>query len=146
MDVATNHPVAATPPPLPVKAKRWWVAPLTLLLIAAGLTYVYFVDPTSKVSIPCVFYEVTGWHCPGCGSTRAAHALVHGHLLQAIGHNPLAAIVLPIVAIRTILTMVRPRPRTKMLPAAWVYAIFALVMAYWIGRNIPVYPFTLLAP
>lgn len=153
MDVVADNPGPSSPPPLPdattgpsVVRRRWWVAPLTLLLIAAGLTYVYFVDPTSKRAIPCAFHEVTGWYCPGCGSTRAAHALVHGHLLQAIGYNPLAAIVLPIVAIRAILTMVRPRQTKKMLPAAWVYVIFALVMAYWIGRNIPVYPFTLLAP
>jgi hypothetical protein len=153
MEAVAENPGPSSPPPLPaattgqsVAPRRKWVAPLTLLLIAAGLTYVYFVDPTSKRSIPCAFYEVTGLHCPGCGSTRAAHALVHGRLFAAIGYNPLAAIVLPVVAIRALLTIVRPRQATKMLPAAWVYAIFALVMAYWIGRNIPVYPFTLLAP
>lgn len=153
MAVVADHPGPASPPPLPaattdspVPARRRWIAPITLLLLAAGLVYVYFVDTASRWTIPCVFYELTGLHCPGCGSTRAAHALVHGRPLQAIGHNPLAAIVLPIVAIRAVLTMIRPRPTRRMLPAGWVYAIFALVMAYWIARNIPAYPFTLLAP
>jgi hypothetical protein len=135
------------PPALPGAAKRRpWLALLLLSGVVAGLAYVYFVDPTSSRSLPCAFYEMSGFHCPGCGSTRAAHALVHGRVIAAIGYNPLAAVVVPVIAIRALVLLLRPRPQTRMMSATWVYTIFGLIVAYGILRNIPAWPFTLLAP
>jgi len=39
----------------------------------------------------CPWHALTGWPCPGCGSTRAIVRLLHGNLLGALGVNPLAA-------------------------------------------------------
>ena len=39
------------------------------------------------VGIPCVFYEVTGLHCPGCGNTRAVEALIHLDIPGALACN-----------------------------------------------------------
>ena len=30
---------------------------------------------------------LTGWDCPGCGFQRAAHALLHGNVLEAWAYN-----------------------------------------------------------
>ncbi len=38
--------------------------------------------------IPCLFHLVTGAYCPGCGGTRAAKALLTGHVLTSIRYNP----------------------------------------------------------
>ena len=38
----------------------------------------------------CPIYELTGIYCPGCGSGRAARALLRGDLAAAFGHNLLA--------------------------------------------------------
>ena len=38
----------------------------------------------------CPFYELTGLYCPGCGSGRAARALLRGDLGACLGHNLLA--------------------------------------------------------
>lgn len=40
------------------------------------------------IGIPCVFHMVTGAYCPGCGGTRAAKALITGHILQSLRYNP----------------------------------------------------------
>ena len=40
----------------------------------------------------CVFHAVTGLPCPGCGTTRAALALLGGDPLAAFGFNPLATL------------------------------------------------------
>lgn len=41
----------------------------------------------------CPTYTLTGIPCPGCGSTRATLALLHGDILQALWYNPLAILV-----------------------------------------------------
>lgn len=39
--------------------------------------------------IPCLFHELTGFYCPGCGGTRALKALLGGHPLLSILYHPL---------------------------------------------------------
>ena len=38
---------------------------------------------------PCVFHEVTGYHCPGCGNTRAVKALMNLHPITSLRNNPI---------------------------------------------------------
>ena len=38
--------------------------------------------------MPCVFHELTGFYCPGCGGTRAFHALITGHPVISFLYNP----------------------------------------------------------
>lgn len=38
---------------------------------------------------PCVFYELTGLQCPGCGLTRAVLALARGEFASATQYNPM---------------------------------------------------------
>jgi len=38
----------------------------------------------------CLFHSLTGLNCPGCGATRAAYQLLHGHLLRALHDKPCA--------------------------------------------------------
>ena len=60
-----------------------------LVLLGVGLClYVFFHDPKeSKISV-CMFHNLTGLDCPGCGMTRAAYALLHGRFMQAVKYNP----------------------------------------------------------
>ena len=41
----------------------------------------------------CPVYSITGIPCPGCGSTRATLALIHGDIQKALWYNPLAIAV-----------------------------------------------------
>ncbi|MBQ9446282.1 MAG: DUF2752 domain-containing protein [Victivallales bacterium] len=115
--------------------------PAAILLIAA-LAAVYAMEPGNTVQrfMPrCPFHEVTGMHCPGCGGTRAVHALLHGHPLKALRYN---AILLP-MGICTLLIWKYPKLQYYKPFAFTVAAVFIL---FFICRNLPFYPFTLLAP
>jgi len=96
----------------------------------------------------CLFHEATGYWCIGCGLTRAMHALVHGDLARAFSMNPLAMIVLPLLPLMLLHDrgvrprMLQPMMSVLMTPKLWMF----LLPAYWIARNLPWWPFTLLAP
>jgi ABC-type spermidine/putrescine transport system permease subunit II len=48
---------------------------------------------------PCLFKKLTGLNCPGCGSSRALHQLMHGNLLPALDYNILVVIFLPFIVV-----------------------------------------------
>ena len=58
-------------------------------VLAGAAAYVAAVDPAAPgTHVPaCPLYELTGLWCPGCGLTRATHALLRGHLGAAFGYN-----------------------------------------------------------
>ena len=84
---------------------------------------------------------------PG-GLTRALHALVHGDLGGALSMNPLAVLLIPLVPLMAAWGQgwqpraLRPVMAVVMEPKLWL----VLLPAYWVARNLPWLPFTLLAP
>ena len=61
----------------------------------AGAVYLYFHNPHSY-PLPCVFYSLTGFYCPGCGAGRASYSLLHGRFLDAFCYNPVMTVLLPL--------------------------------------------------
>ena len=83
--------------------------------------------------------------------TRAAYATLHGRLGEAFRFNPLGMILLPVACVGVgieALGWVRGKPLPFRLNAgalgAWV--IVWTVIGFWIFRNLPWWPFTLLSP
>ena len=37
----------------------------------------------------CTLHNLTGYYCPGCGGTRAIHALLHGHIMRSFFYHPI---------------------------------------------------------
>lgn len=99
---------------------------------------------------PCPFRALTGLYCPGCGTGRAIQALASGDLLGAARMNVLAMVLLgPAlygVGRELIVSFGLPAPRALPVSARWATVLVIAVMAYWLLRNVPVYPLTLLAP
>jgi len=96
----------------------------------------------------CPFHALTGLWCPGCGSTRCLHALVHLDPAQAMAMNPL--LVLSIVPM-----LVMALHGAGLWPARWQAPVklfarpipwLVVIVAYGVLRNLPWYPFNLLAP
>lgn len=111
----------------------------TLLLVIGGalvLPVFFFFDPAvASFFPPCPVKLLAGLDCPGCGSQRALHALLHLRVSEAFRLNPLALTTIPVLAYDGITGKGPLRHKH----APWV--AFAIVTAYWILRNLPVYPF-----
>ena len=57
--------------------------------LTAAAALVYFYDPASTPLYPsCPLRALTGLLCPLCGGLRAAHALLHGRVFDAVALNP----------------------------------------------------------
>jgi hypothetical protein len=126
------------------------LAAMTTLAGAAAIV-VFAVDPArSGLYPPCVFHALTGLSCPGCGSARAVHELLHGHVMAALRFNPAAVLFLPVLGAAWMARAIRVATGRPHRPVAisnvWVLVILASIIVYWIARNIPAYPFGLLAP
>ena len=116
------------------------------LLLLVGAVYLFVFEPgRSGFFPPCIFRTLTGFTCPGCGTTRALHEITHGHLLAAFMLNPLLVLALPFLLyalLRYSVTVMRGRvPRPNALPASYIYALFFVIVSFWIFRNTPFYPF-----
>lgn len=115
-------------------------------LIIAGAAYLFFFEPGKSGFFPgCPFRFLTGFTCPGCGTTRALHQILHGHIYTAFTLNPLLLLSIPFLLIAllrySVIVMRGGIPRGNALPAPYIYAIFFVILSFWIFRNTPLYPF-----
>jgi hypothetical protein len=110
----------------------------TLLLMGiALLVTLHLQDPADAGLYPaCPSNALSGYACPGCGSLRATHHLLHGRLNAAWGYNALLVLALPLFLLQWGLWRVRRRPGAQLFPrpilVLWVLAI----VAWGIIRNL----------
>jgi hypothetical protein len=125
---------------------RRLTAALIWLTLAAGATYIFIFEPGKSGFFPvCPFRALTGFTCPGCGTTRGLHKLFHGDVIGAFQLNPLMLVLFPIllyVLIRYTSATMRGRSiNMNQLDAKYIWVLFAVVLSFWIFRNTPFYPF-----
>lgn len=65
-------------------------------LAVAGLGDPFAETTVAGVTVQCPVHGATGGFCPGCGSTRAVHELLHGDVVGSLVCHPL---VLPLIAL-----------------------------------------------
>lgn len=116
-------------------------AAITLVLIAA--LYVLFkLDPETHSLFPkCPFLLATGLECPGCGSQRAIHQLLHLNFTSAFRYNAFMVIALPYIFLGIYLQYFGGQARhpgtTNFFFGRWsALIVLILVFSYWIFRNI----------
>ena len=111
-----------------------------LVAIAVGMLRV-FNPATAWFFPPCPFRAVTGYLCPGCGTLRALHQLLNGHVAAAFKLNPLMMVLLPCVGYAgasDVLEAVfgRGLPRVFIRPV-YIWMLLAIIILFWIVRNTP---------
>ncbi|MFQ5718700.1 MAG: DUF2752 domain-containing protein [Acidobacteriota bacterium] len=110
-------------------------------LVVMGMAAVWFAPQVLPAWPRCVVKATTGIPCPTCGGTRAAVALLHGHLLQALTWNPLVglglaglALYLPYawLTMAGVIRPVRTGWTTPPMPVWLRWTLPALLAANWI--------------
>lgn len=136
-----------------IRTKRSVRAALLLgaaAVFAAGALYLYFHDPY-QYPLPCIIKLLTGMYCPGCGAGRACFSILHGKFFDAFCYNPLLVILLPFaggyIAARGIDWAVTGGNHIDgKISIKLLLALLIIILVYGILRNIPIFPFSLLAP
>ena len=130
---------------------RILISAFVAVLLLAGALFLYYHSPREQNWLVCVIYRLTGIYCPGCGSGRACYSILHGDFYQAFRYNPALIILMPWIGIYILavwgqwLFTGRESVNGK-IPVKLLYGILIALGVYMILRNIPIYPFSLLAP
>ncbi len=117
---------------------------LGLICLLAGLAWLYKThDPAheKKLFPPCPLHAATGIQCPGCGSQRAAHALLNGDIGRAWQNNPLLLFFLPYLIIAGLAEYAQIHVLGKkgsdfLTSRIVIWTFFAIIVLFWIFRNV----------
>jgi hypothetical protein len=138
---------AETPPVPPKIAARpplafFTIVVLMLAILVSGAV-LFFFDPARHGFYPvCLFHKLTGLNCPGCGATRAAYQLLHGHLLQALRDNALFILTLAALAVWgawQVGQKIRNRATSLVVPPGVLWAFLVAVLVFTVLRNLPAF-------
>lgn len=117
-----------------------WIFLFWVFLIAI---YIYsHIHPSSSPLFPkCPFLMLTGMKCPGCGSQRALHALLHADIKTAFSYNPLLLLSIPYVILLVgvrIYQLFNPYSTLilKVQKNLYIWMFFAIAMIFFVARNI----------
>jgi len=126
-----------------------WVI-MTAAITAGSIILYHFNPATTNVFPSSPFRELTGLFCPGCGSLRGLHQLLHGNLVNALDLNPLMVLSLPFMFYSyvsyTMEVMSGRQLHTLFIHPKFIRYLLYSIIAYWFLRNIPIEPFSWLAP
>lgn len=112
---------------------------LTAACVGLVLTYSRFSPENSTWFPKCIFLQLTGLKCPGCGSQRVAHSLLNLNIHKAFEANAFLVLSLPYIA-----ALLASIPLKSRFPKFYnalnslqvIITIGILVIAWWITRNI----------
>ena len=102
------------------------------VLFALGAGYLTLVSVGYR--IPCPIHATTGVFCPGCGSSRAVSALLHGNFSLAL-HQNLLLVLSPLILGGAMLI------RKMKIKTHWLYTYLGFValgvLLFVVFRNTP---------
>src|SRR3954471_1759987 len=138
---AIQAPCGAVPPRIRESARlgSWFWVLACMGVIGSSILYIF--DPARFGFYPiCALYRTTGLLCPGCGSLRAVHQLLHGHLTEALRFNALLVCSLPFVGAVSGVWLARAlKGQSFALPVrpslVWIGVV--ILFLFGIARNLP---------
>jgi|SRR5690606_14574718 len=114
------------------------------VFFSIGFIYIYyFYNPAEYYWFPkCPVKVYAHIDCPGCGSQRAIHSLLHGDFRAAFKHNMLVIPAIPYVVLGFGFQSIKEPTRTQLYWRKLLYGesaikvIAVLIFVYFILRNL----------
>ena len=125
-----------------VNKKKYILITVAAFIVATALFILFRLNPNVYPIFPkCPFLIITGFECPGCGSQRALHQLLHLNIASAFVQNPLVVIYLPYIALGIYLEYFGGNKRLphvrNIFYGKWAAILILIsIILFWIGRNI----------
>ena len=116
-------------------------AAVPLVVVMLGAAVLFLFAPERYDFYPqCPIYRYFHVQCPGCGTTRALAALLHGNFDEALHLNALTTLLMPLAAIYAsawYCRFVQRKPfRWPELPRAAVPSALAAAILFAVIRNL----------
>ena len=121
--------------------KKVAIAVIAILVVTAIIIF-FYIDPSAYPFFPkCPFLVITGLECPGCGSQRAFHQLLHFNIVAAFHQNPLVVLFGPYILLGLYLEYFGgnkklPQFKNVLFGKYAAISILVIIIGYWIARNI----------
>lgn len=121
------------------KMPRTIIVILCTIFVLGIIVYGSF-DPEKTNFFPrCPIFTLTGLKCPGCGSQRALHQLLHLNIIEALKYNALMIFSIILLAFITISTLFKERaPKLYTFSRSPLFGsiIVIMILLWCILRNI----------
>ncbi|MCG2781895.1 MAG: DUF2752 domain-containing protein [Weeksellaceae bacterium] len=106
-----------------------------------GLIYFSYNPENSQFFPKCPVKFITGLSCPGCGSQRAVHELLHFNFKKAFEHNALLVVSIPYlltgIAFNSDKIKIRyPKTKNFLFGEKAILIILAILILFTVFRNI----------
>lgn len=114
------------------KVESTWCVLMACGAIAAivGICLLFVFNPETTSQYPrCPFYVLTGLKCPGCGTLRGLHALMHLRFADAWHFNPLMVVSIPLICV----LLFSPKLCRNALVGKIVLTV---ILGWWVVRNL----------
>lgn len=119
---------------------------LIILLILTIILILYSVLFHFGIVIPCVFHELTGLYCPGCGVTRMIFSLLKLDFYQAFRYNNLIFLFIPFILVCVIDFIIKKLNNKsdylyqKTSDKVWII-LLVITLLFGVLRNIPIFDY-----
>lgn len=121
-----------------IKLDKGFISFCVVLVLGYGFFYLF-----TGHGLPCIFHELTGLFCPGCGVSRMIISFIKLDFYQSFRYNPLIFVIGPVVGLIFLLEFIyysKNKCYFK-LPKGLYIALIVLVLAFGIIRNIPFFSY-----
>lgn len=113
---------------------------VAIVLALAILCIYFYFDPSDNFFPRCVFLSLTGLECPGCGSQRAIHALLHGDIVAVWHFNAALFLFIPMLILLFVAEIIGPRQAPRfynIVNSRYVmWGATIVIILWWIVRNV----------
>lgn len=131
-----------------MKKRVFKLLSILFLLILLFISYLFLIKKYNFY-IPCIFKQITGFYCPGCGITRCILSILNLEFYRAFRYNPLVFLMIPFLFIYIIYNLYLYITNNednfiKKIPRYIWYILLFITIVFGILRNIEMFSF--LAP